>query len=262
MPLRHGQNWNRQEVLIAFNLYCRIPFRKISINNPEVQKLAVLLGRTPGSLAKKMFNLAHHDPENMNIGIQGLAHGSREDKQVWDAFHKAPTAVLAQSQVLLERLGKQKPGVIMEPEIIWRIKDRETARIIRSNSRVGQHLFRQIVLANYHNTCCITGIPIPELLNASHIKPWAEHKDQRLNPANGLALNALHDRAFDRGFITVNPDGYRIEVSDELGEHLSDPEKLDFINRYNGKPIDKPSRFPPDKDLLDYHHSTIFEHWR
>ena len=260
MLLRHGQNWNRQEVLIAFNLYCRIPFGQINVNQPEVQKIAALLGRTPASLARKMFNLAHHDPEHIKRGVQGLAHGSKEDKQVWDEFHEARTAVFAESQVLLERLMEQQPGVIMEPE--RPVEGRETERIISRNSRVGQHLFRQIVLANYHNTCCITGIPVPELLNASHIKPWAEHKDQRLNPENGLALNALHDRAFDRGYITVTPDGYRIKVSAELGEKLSDPEKLAFINKYNGKRIDIPSRFPPDKDLLDYHHSTIFEHWR
>ncbi|SUA24417.1 Uncharacterised protein [Neisseria gonorrhoeae] len=44
----------------------------------------------------------------------------------------------------------------------------------------------------------------PELLVASHIKPWREDKDNRLNPRNGLCLNALHDKAFDRGLLGID----------------------------------------------------------
>ena len=70
------------------------------------------------------------------------------------------------------------------------------------NQRVGQDFFRRAVLANYEETCCITGIADPRLLTASHIKPWGKDSDNRHNPANGLLLSATLDRAFDRGLIS------------------------------------------------------------
>ena len=60
---RTGIKWSREEIILAFDLYCRTPFGKISQGNPEIIKLAQLLGRTPGSVGLKMHNLAHHDPE-------------------------------------------------------------------------------------------------------------------------------------------------------------------------------------------------------
>lgn len=60
---RTGIKWSREETILAFDLYCRTPFGKISQGNPEIIKLAHLLGRTPGSVGLKMHNLAHYDPE-------------------------------------------------------------------------------------------------------------------------------------------------------------------------------------------------------
>ena len=72
--------------------------------------------------------------------------------------------------------------------------------------RVGQRLFRDAVLTAYNARCCITGLAVYRLLVAGHIMPWREDPSQRLNPANGLCLSALHDRAFDIGLITIRPD--------------------------------------------------------
>jgi len=56
---------------------------------------------------------------------------------------------------------------------------------------------------------------IPELLIASHIIPWARDDKNRMNPANGLCLNALHDKAFDKGLITITPD-FVVRISDRF----------------------------------------------
>jgi putative restriction endonuclease len=64
--------------------------------------------------------------------------------------------------------------------------------------RVNQQFFRAVVLAAYDGKGCVTGLAVPELLVASHIVSWAEDPKQRMNPRNGLCLNALHDRASDR----------------------------------------------------------------
>lgn len=59
-------------------------------------------------------------------------------------------------------------------------------------ARLGQRFFRDAIMANYYERCCVCGIPIPELLIASHIIPWKDREDLRLNPSNGLCLCALH----------------------------------------------------------------------
>lgn len=79
-------------------------------------------------------------------------------------------------------------------------------------ARVGQRSFRNWVLSSYSYTCCITGIKQPELLIAAHIKPWSIDEKNRMNPSNGLSLNALHDKAFEHGYFTIIPD-YLIKVS-------------------------------------------------
>ena len=66
---------------------------------------------------------------------------------------------------------------------------------------------------------CLTDITYPLLLVASHIVPWADNKDERLNPANGICLSALYDRAFDKGLIAIDPNDYTVMLSKELLEH-------------------------------------------
>lgn len=75
--------------------------------------------------------------------------------------------------------------------------------------RVGQGLFRSALLDFWQGRCCITGLDAPELLRASHIRPWAqcETDEQRLDVFNGLLLAPHLDALFDAGFMTVQDDG-------------------------------------------------------
>ena len=81
--------------------------------------------------------------------------------------------------------------------------------------RVGQDLFREGLMEFWEGRCAITGLAVPELLRASHIKPWAdcETDAERLDVFNGLLLAPHLDAAFDRGFITVGDDGVVIASS-------------------------------------------------
>jgi predicted restriction endonuclease len=75
--------------------------------------------------------------------------------------------------------------------------------------RVGQTLFREGLLALWGGRCAITGLDAPELLRASHAKPWADSSDiERLDVFNGLLLAAHWDAAFDSGLITVSTSGH------------------------------------------------------
>ena len=79
---RTGMKWSREETILAFDLYCRTPFKKITKTNKDIIELAKLLGRTPSSVGLKMANLAHFDPEIQKKNLSGMAHGSKLDEQI------------------------------------------------------------------------------------------------------------------------------------------------------------------------------------
>jgi len=75
--------------------------------------------------------------------------------------------------------------------------------------RVGQGLFRGALLDYWQRKCCVTGLDVPELLRASHIRPWAECEtdEQRLDVFNGLLLAPHLDALFDAGLMTIDEGG-------------------------------------------------------
>ena len=84
-----------------------------------------------------------------------------------------------------------------------------TEREATVKQRVGQNLFREGLLALWGGRCAITGLDAPELLRASHSKPWADSSDiERLDVFNGLLLAAHWDAAFDSGLITISTSGH------------------------------------------------------
>ncbi len=127
-------------------------------------------------------------------------------------------------------------------------------------TRIGQYFFRMAVLNSYKNHCCITGLSQTELLIASHIKPWADcdDKTERTNPQNGLCLNSLHDKAFDKGLITLKSD-YTIVISSKLNQMEMDKNTRDWFWRYSGQKIIMPEKFFPGKEFIEYHNDVIFQ---
>lgn len=75
--------------------------------------------------------------------------------------------------------------------------------------RVGQNLFRDSLFDYWHGRCCVTGLAIPDLLRASHIKPWAlcDSDEERLDVFNGLLLAPNLDALFDGGWVTIEANG-------------------------------------------------------
>lgn len=134
-------------------------------------------------------------------------------------------------------------------------------KISMAKQRKGQDYFRRMILANYNCHCAITGINIPQLLLASHIIPWADkrHKNDRLNPENGICLSALYDKAFDKGLITISPDDYTICLSDALHEYESQ-EYFDLhFGSIAGQKIIMPIEYSPNPDFLAYHRDHVFQ---
>src|SRR5687768_14434560 len=79
--------WNREELILAINLYCKIPFGKIHNRNPAIIELASLLNRTPNAVSYKLANLASLDPTLKARGIKGADKSSKLDKEIWNEFY-------------------------------------------------------------------------------------------------------------------------------------------------------------------------------
>lgn len=133
-------------------------------------------------------------------------------------------------------------------------------KISLTKQRKGQDYFRRMILANYCSRCALTGIDIPQLLLASHIIPWAEkaHKQDRLNPCNGICLSALYDKAFDQGLITFSPDDYSVILSSALQEHKTAEYYDKHFGSIAGQKIQVPKDYAPKRDFLAYHRDHVF----
>lgn len=85
-------------------------------------------------------------------------------------------------------------------------------------SRLGQGVFRKLLLEKYDGKCIVTGIDINKLLIASHIKPWSiSNNHDRISSENGLLLSANIDKLFDCGLITFADNG-NILISHFVGK--------------------------------------------
>lgn len=138
----------------------------------------------------------------------------------------------------------------------FRIDDRGTDREVRAKRRVGQDIFRAILLDIYESRCCLTGIDVPDVLRASHIIPWSESKNTRLNPENGLCLSATYDAAFDKHLVTFDED-YRLVLSPVIKERYTSQAFRTHFLRYEGKRISLPTKFIPSRKFLEEHRSKL-----
>lgn len=244
--------WTRQQSLVAFSLYCRLPFGRFHSGNPEIIQYANLIGRTPSALAMKLSNIASLDPAITDSGRTGLSGASNADKAMWQEMEQDWGAFsIAMAQAEQEIFAASSPAAVDEPcDVI-------TSKIAEVKVRVGQQFFRNAVLSAYNQRCCISGLANAKLLVASHIVPWSSDEQNRLNPHNGLALSALHDKAFDLGLITISED-YRVIVSGKCSAK-DDSFFNTAIVSFHGKHISLPEKFSPASQFLAFHRERIFE---
>ena len=204
-----------------------------------------MLEKTPKEVAKRFSNFSKLEP-TINI-LEGI---EEEEKSTWTHFNENWEKLAYESENEIIDFENKLKSITEFP------KGKERASIVKS--RINQNFFRNAVLTSYQNKCCISGLPFIELLNASHIIPWATDVANRLNPHNGLCLNALHDRAFDRGFITVTPN-YTINISPYIKDFSDHKSVLEYFLRYQNQKIILPSRFIPERSFLEFHNKNIFK---
>src|SRR3990167_6477211 len=240
-----SDSWSREELISAYNLYCKTPIKEINSKNTGIIEFADLLGRTPKEVAKRFKNFSRLDA-NINISEDI----EEDDKSTWAFFNDNWEKSVYESENKIIDFENKLKNITKFP------KGKERDSIVKS--RINQNFFRNAVLTSYGNKCCIKGLPFIDLLNASHIIPWSIDDNNRLNPRNGLCLNVLHDRAFDRGLITVRTD-YTIDISSRINNFLDCKSVKDYFLCFKNQKIILPQRFVPEKSFLGFHNKNIFK---
>jgi predicted restriction endonuclease len=262
-------NWSREQLLLALNLYCKLPFGQYHQHNDDVIYLARAIDRSPSAVAMKLANFASLDAYHQARGIKGLGNIGKADKEIWDEFTSDWNQLPIESEALFEATMPEETNV--ESEIghksttsleFWGEATHQPTETVRSvKVRLGQKFFRKTVLANYSSACCICGMPIPSLLIASHIVPWHEDGDLRLNPHNGLCLCAIHDKGFDEGIIAIGVN-FQVLLSPIINEYLPNDSVMRNFEFYRDKVISMPHKFLPQREFLEIHQQKYFIHSR
>ena len=189
--------WTKEQLKLAFHLYCQLPFGRLHAKNPLIIQLSQRIGRTPSALAMKLVNIASLDPVITSTGRKGLVGASKADRDMWAAMQSDWDGFAARSSAAVAALSPENASLVELPESDEKTENYfATTKGVLTQVRVGQGFFRRSVLSAYDYKCCITGWENTQMLVASHIVPWRVDAANRLNPSNGLSLSVLHDKAF------------------------------------------------------------------
>lgn len=250
-------NWTEDEVKRALYLYFQLPFGQLHSGNGEIIALANALGRTPSSVAMKLSNFASLDPVITASGRKGLSGASALDRRVWEQFDGDWTKLVIHVGVNAANESAEPKDRVEEDRASYLFETPSGATTTRTEVeiRIGQSFFRRSVLANFENTCCVTGIADARLLNASHISPWTGDVVNRHNPRNGLSLSATFDRAFDRCLMTVTPD-LTVRLSSQLLDSKSEETRQHFLP-FDGVKLKSPTHLAIDVTLLKQHNAQF-----
>ncbi len=254
-----GNLWSREEMILALNLYLKLPFGKMDSRNPEVIRLANIIGRNPNAVALRLANYASQDPILQQRGISGMAHGGKKCEKYWQEFYHDKEKLVFESEKILASYE----GTTIENKYARQIHDipqdlKGETRLRQVKTRVNQTVFRQIILSNYDGKCALTGIDLPELLVASHIIPWSENERERLNPENGICLSALYDKSFDQGLISFTND-YKVLFSNRLKSNVGKEYFSKYFEPIKRTQLMKPRKYKINPLFLEWHRDFIFE---
>ena len=248
--------WRRDELLLAFNLYCKTPFGRMHQTNPGIINLANDIGRTPGAVAMKLVNFASLDPAHQLRNVVGLKNASRGDRDIFAEFNSNWEGLAFESELAGARLANSDIEAALD-DFEFILPQGITERIQLVRVRTVQSFFRSAVMASYEGRCAMCAINVASLLNASHIVPWSAESKRRADPTNGIALCALHDRAFDRGLISLDGDLKILTSASLRTKGHSEMHRIALLE-IEGKELTLPHRFHPDVEALSFHRENIF----
>ena len=251
--------WTKEQAIIALDLYCKVPFNKATNSNPDIQRIANLIGRSVTSVKMKIGNFGNFDPELKKRGIVGLSNISRLDEEIWNEYFNHWDKLAYDAQVLISKYENKPIEEIAQVDEVVKNLPEGKEKLVIVKQRINQTFFRNAVLSSYNSQCCISGLSEPKLLEACHIVDWSEDAANRTNPSNGLCMNPLLHRAYDKFLISVDTD-YKVNIADKLLENSkNDLSLFNYFKNLDKKPIQSPTRFFPNRDFLEIHHKKFLE---
>lgn len=239
-----GSTWGRDEYLVTLDLYLNKDIVEDD-SDPEVQKIAKLIDRSPGAVGLRLANYRHLDPNS----TEGMSHVSQDSREIWEEYYRNEEELEHEAKLAKQRLseGGESPEGGQEGETEIEVGETE----VQGTGRTGQADFRSVIRTRYDDECLLCDVSTPGLLQASHILDWSEFGDARGDPDNGLLLCYTHHRAFDLGIFTIS-ESYEVVVRPEFSDNgtflertLFDQEQIDF------------SGSPPSQEYLSRHNERL-----
>lgn len=240
--------WSREDIIVAFALYCITPLNKINTSNKVIQQVAKIIPHSVSSVVMRMNNFRYLDPQSAS----GLGNVAKADKEIYAEFRHDWGALSIEAEAITGL-------ALFDSTAMQGAKPLSSITNHRQVSRE-RAFFKKAVLSAYDGRCFISGCELPQMLVASHIKPYSKCRssEERVNPENGICLNTFYDKAFDTGLITITPE-MKIYVSPIVLEGPQDDCTARWLGALDGKILSRPLRFPPRKELLEYHNDEIFK---
>ncbi|XAL98686.1 HNH endonuclease [Phycisphaeraceae bacterium D3-23] len=254
----NANHWTYEQTLIALRVYLDTRYGRLNLSNHRLAEIGKMIGRSHSAVVMKCCNFASMDPFHAARGVKGLPNAGGVQEKLWDEFQADSDAVAEKMEAEWEKLTQTHSITPTTFEDVVSIPDgpSEVERTVRT--RRLQRAFRIAVLVGYDGRCALTGLSIPALLNASHIIPWSKSEGKRADPRNGLCLNALHDRAFDRGLLSFDED-FRVMIAPGLNDDECLGKLAKHLKGIEGKPLAMPERFGPLPEAMAYHRENIFQ---
>lgn len=157
------------------------------------------------------------------------------EQKLWDIYNDPTLGEEERAARLLETEPESAEVLIEDTDIDFNSREGRDV-LSATKSRRGQDFFRKMILHQYENRCCITGLEIPQLCIASHIIRWSDRIDTRMDPRNGLCLSATYDKAFENHLISLDED-YRLLVSPSIRDHYRNDHARELFEKREGQVI-------------------------
>lgn len=239
--------WSREDIIVAYALYCVTPLNQINPRNKAIQQVSEIIPHSVSSIVMRMKNFRYLDPRVTS----GLEHVAKADKLIYEEF-KHDWGALSIEAENLTGLALFDASPLQGAKPLSSLTDH--SRVSRE-----RHFFKRAVLSTYDGRCYISGCTLPQMLTASHIKPYSKCRDEsdRVNPENGICLNTFYDKAFDSGLLTITPS-LKVHISPIVKTLADDDFTRFWLLNLEGMILPPPPRFPPRRAFLEYHNDEIF----
>jgi hypothetical protein len=247
-----GGQWSREEYILALDLYLNHPEITHDASDSAVQEVADLTGRSANSIALRLANFRHLDPN----GTDGMSNVGADCRDIWEEFYGQEDELAYRAEEIRDGLdaGQTTTSTSGSGQSTTTASGTETVETGETTStqtvRRGQAKFRAAVRDRYDDQCVLCDIEKPTLLEAAHILEWENFEGERGDPANGLLLCRNHHQAFEQDLFTLSdeyaivprPDltfesqWLRSTITDRAGDELefpNDPPSSEYLGQYN-----------------------------